>query len=104
MGDRYNVINYDGYFGVEDTCDLDEDGNGNRYRCYDECRAELFCLMLNEHNKEAQDLKKLLVNIIEDINYDIDNERSYGDEYTAEVLNDIKEKYDFDNLLKLLEV
>lgn len=53
----------------------------------------LVVMLLNEQDKELERLNELIMEISKTINYQIDNERSYGDEYTAEILNDIKEQF-----------
>ena len=53
----------------------------------------LVVMLLNDMDNEIERLDKLLLEISKTINYMIDNERDNGDEYTAEILNDIKEKF-----------
>ena len=48
--------------------------------------ADKICDLLNSQDKLIGEITKSLL-------YSIDNERSYGDEYTAEVLNDIVEQF-----------
>lgn len=53
----------------------------------------LVVMLLNDMDNEIERLNKLIMDISKTINYMVDNERSYGDEYTAEMLNDIKEQF-----------
>ena len=53
----------------------------------------LVVMLLNDMDNEIERLDKLLLEISKTINYMIDRERSNGDEYTAEILNDIKERF-----------
>ena len=53
----------------------------------------LVVMLLNDMDNEIERLDKLLLEISKTINYMIDSERSNGDEYTAEILNDIKERF-----------
>lgn len=48
--------------------------------------ADKICDLLNEYENLIGEITKSLL-------YCIDNEKSYGDEYTADVLNDIVEQF-----------
>lgn len=60
----------------------DEEVVGFKY----EDDADKICDLLNKQDELIGEITKSLL-------YCIDNERSYGDEYTADVLNDIVEQF-----------
>lgn len=78
---RYEVVGTDEFFlHIEDTTLKEDKHEGAIYNIYQVTDR------LNEQDELIGEITKSLL-------YCIDNERSYGDEYTAEVLNDIVEQF-----------
>lgn len=73
--------------GFDALCDICDVLNTSYY-------TALYCTEQYEEVSELHtELFDLLCKISQSMQYGIDNERSYGDEYTAEVLNDIYEEF-----------
>lgn len=98
MTEQYNVVCYDGFYAIEDKFSTHIDGETFKYRCYDKCRAEFLCRMLNEKNNRITDLEQFIIDIYKTVMYMRDNEESNGDEYTSIVLNDLIEEYHLDEI------
>ena len=97
---RYNILSKQGVYWVEDKFSRHIDGETFKYRCYDKCRAEALCEILNEQEDMIMELKKFLYDINKSIMYTIDNEKNYGDEYVSEVLQDLEDEFKLDEVVE----
>lgn len=62
--------------------------------------ADFICDLLNKQDDIIEKYRDILNAIGKCVKYSIDNERSYGDEYTASVLNDIFDEFILGEFMK----
>lgn len=95
----YEVVEYKNKYHIQDNYNIDVfTGKPYLYKMNDKHSAVILNSILNKQSYEINKLKELLVDINSTINYIKSNEEDYGDEYTAEVLEDLQEKFGLDKI------